>query len=180
MPIERAGESALATTSNAAKPKNPPTGYTTVTPWIVGRDSAGLIEFLKTAFGAEEIARVPNAFGGIGHAEVRIGDAVVMMFDSLPGWPDTPAFLRLYLDDGDAAFQRAVQAGATPVTEVTELAFGDRVGRVRDPFGNIWWIHTRVVELDEKELERRMADEKFADAMRHVETSLDRAMRGGD
>jgi PhnB protein len=162
------------------QPKNPPKGYATVTPWIVGRDTAGLIEFLKAAFGAEELARIPNARGGIGHAEIRIGDSVVMMFDANAKWPDTPAFLRLYLADADGAFRRALQAGAEAVTEMTELAFGDRVGRVRDPCGNIWWLHTRVVDLDQSEMQERMADENFAAAMRSVETSLDRAMRRRD
>jgi uncharacterized glyoxalase superfamily protein PhnB len=159
------------------QPNNPPQGYTTVTPWIVGLDTAGLIEFLKAAFDAEELARIANAQGGIGHAEVRIGDSIVMMFDAQPDWPDTPAFLRLYLADADGAFRRALQAGGEAVTEITELAFGDRVGRVRDPYGNIWWLQTRVVDLDQKEMQERMADENFAAAMRSVETSLDRAMR---
>jgi uncharacterized glyoxalase superfamily protein PhnB len=70
-----------------------PEGYRTVTPWVVSRDTAQLIGFVTKAFGGEEIARVPNATGGIGHAEVRIGDSIVMMFDAGPDWPDTPAFL---------------------------------------------------------------------------------------
>jgi PhnB protein len=158
----------------STRPANPPKGYTTVTPWIVGRDTAGLITFLKAAFAAEELARIPNARGGIGHAEVRIGDAIVMMFDAGPEWPQTPAFLRLYVDDADETFRRAVEAGATPVTE---LAFGERVCRLRDPFGNFWWIHTRIAELDRTEMERRMGEERFVEAMRYVENSLDEAMR---
>ncbi len=114
-----------------------PPGYHAVTPWVISRDTAQLIEFTKQAFGAAELARIPGPAGGIGHAEVRIGDSVVMMFDAPEGWPDTPAFLRLYVEDGDAAYQRALQAGAAPVTEMTTLFFGDRVGRVRDPLGNI-------------------------------------------
>ena len=93
--------------------------------------------------------------GAIGHAEVRIGDAVVMMFDGPAEWPDTPAFLRLYVPDGDAVFSGALAAGATAVTAMTELSWGDRVGRVRDPFGNLWWIRTRVAEVDAQEAERR-------------------------
>jgi PhnB protein len=163
--------------STAKRPANPPQGYTTVTPWIVGRDTAGLIAFLKSAFAAQELARIPNQRGGIGHAEVSIGDAIVMMFDAGPDWPETPAFLRLYVDDTDKTFQRAVGAGATPVTDPVELAFGERVCRVRDPFGNIWWIHTRIAELGWNEIEQRMAEPKFAEAMRYVERSLDAAMR---
>ena len=100
-----------------------PDGYGTVTPWIISKDSAGLIRFLEEALDAQEIAasRMLNADGSIGHVEVRIGTSIVMLFDSYDGWPDTPAFFRLYLDDADAAYRRAIGAGATSVTEVTEL-----------------------------------------------------------
>ena len=152
--------------SKAAKPI--PDGYRTVTPWIIGRNTAGLIDFLTAAFGAREIARVVGEDGSIGHAEMRLGDSVVMMFDSRPGWPDTPAFIRLYLPDAEATFARAVKAGATAVTEVTHLAFGDRVGRVRDPFGNLWWLQTRVEDLTEEEMNQRWNDPKWAAAMAYV------------
>ena len=153
-----------------------PEGYHSVTPWIIVRGAAKLIDYLKAAFGAEELARVPNADGTLGHAEVRIGDSVVMMFDAKPDWPETPAFFRLYTADGDEVFQRAVEAGGIPVTPMTELAFGDRVGRVRDPFGNIWWIQTRVEELEPAEMEKRMGEQRYVDAMRQVEKSLTQAM----
>lgn len=110
-----------------------PDGYRTVTPWIISHDTAALIDYLKAAFDAEEIARVVGEDGRIGHAEVRIGDSIVMPFDAPPGWPPTPAFLRLYVEDADATHRRAVAAGGTSVTEVTHLFFGDRVGRTRPP-----------------------------------------------
>jgi PhnB protein len=146
-----------------------PEGYHTVTPWIISRDSAQLIDFLTAAFGAEEIARVVGEDGSIGHAEVRIGDSVVMMFDAKPHWPDTPAFLRLYVADGDAVFQRALRAGATQVTEMTHLFWGDRVGRVRDPFGNLWWIQTRIEDVSPEEMERRATEKEWVDAMDYVQ-----------
>lgn len=148
-----------------------PEGYTTVTPWIISGDTAGLIDYLKEVFDAEEIARLVGADGRIGHAEVRIGDSIVMMFDARPGWPPTPAFLRLYVEDADATHRRAVAAGGTSVTEVTHLSFGDRVGRVRDPLGNLWWIHTRVEEVSPAELERRMSDPEFVKAMEYVQSA---------
>ena len=98
-----------------------PPGYQTVTPWVISSDTARLIEFTEAAFGGRELGRVPGPHGGIGHAEVRIGDSVVMMFDAWPGWPDTPAFLRLYVADADETYARALAAGAAPVTEVTGL-----------------------------------------------------------
>jgi len=158
-------------------PTSPPPGYATVTPWVISRDTARLIDFATAAFGAEELGRVPGRDGGIGHAEVRIGDSVVMMFDALEGWPDTPAFLRLYVADADAAYRRALAAGATSVTEVTGLFFGDRVGRVRDPLGNIWWIQAHVEDVDPAELTSRPRDPAAMEALGYVESSLDTAMR---
>ncbi|MFI9049047.1 VOC family protein [Streptomyces sp. NPDC053427] len=146
-----------------------PQGYTTVTPWIISRDTVQLIDYLKRAFGAEEIACLANEDGSIGHAEVRMGDSVVMMFDARPEWPPTPGFLRLYVEDADAVHRQAVAAGGTSVTEVTHLAFGDRVGRVRDPQGNLYWVQTRVEELEPAEIERRLGDPEFVKAMEYVQ-----------
>jgi PhnB protein len=129
-----------------------PEGYSSVSPWIISRDTAALIDFTKAAFHAEEMGRVADEHGAIGHAEFRIGDSVLLAFDAKPDWPDTPAFLRLYVRDGDAAFARAISAGATSVTEMTHLFWGDRVGRVRDPLGNLWWIQARVEDVEEAEM----------------------------
>ena len=157
------------TASGNASLRPVPEGHHSVTPWIISRQSARLIEFLTAAFGAVEIARVVGDDGSIGHAEVRIGDSVVMMFDAKPHWPDTPAFLRLYVADGDAAFQRALRAGATAVTEMTHLFWGDRVGRVRDPFGNLWWIQSRIEEVSPDAMERHATEKKWLDAMDYVQ-----------
>ncbi len=146
-----------------------PEGYTTVTPWLISRDTARLIDYVTEAFDATEVSRLTNADGHVEHAEVRIGDAMVMMFDARPEWPPTPGFLRLYVDDADDVHRRAVAAGGTSVTEVTHLFFGDRVGRVRDPLGNVWWIQTRVEEVSPREMERRLGDPVFTQAMRYVQ-----------
>jgi PhnB protein len=145
-----------------------PEGYSTVTPWSVSRDTARLLDFVARGFGAEELARVPLEDGTIGHAEFRIGDSIVMAFDARPQWPDTPALLRLYVVDGDAVHRRAVEAGATSVTEMTELFFGDRVGRVRDPLGNLWWIQSRIEDLDPDEMARRAGEPEYVEAMAYV------------
>ena len=155
-----------------------PEGYTAVTPWIISRNTAGLLDFVHDAFGAEELARVVVEDGSIGHAEFRIGDAIVMGFDAKPDWPDTPTFLRLYVDDADETFRRAVAAGGTPVTEVTHLFWGDRVGRVRDPFGNLWWIQARIEDVDEAEMGRRMSDPEWLERMAYVQSSLWMAQTG--
>jgi PhnB protein len=154
-----------------------PPGYNTVSPWIVSRNTARLLDFMKTAFGAEELGRVPNGDGTIGHPEARIGDSVFLMFDAKNEWPDTPAFLRLYVADADVVYRKALSAGATVVTEVTPLYFGDRVGRVRDPLGNIWWIQTHVEDVAPDELSKRAQKPANVDAMRRVEESLDHEIR---
>jgi PhnB protein len=148
-----------------------PEGYHTVTPWIISRDSAGLIDFIKAAFGGIELGRFVMEDGSIGHAEVRIGDSVVMMFDAKPDWPETPDFLRLYVDDANAVFEQALRAGATTVTELTHLYWGDLVGRVRDPFGNLWWIQQRIEEVSPEEMEQRLGDPTFVEALRYVQSS---------
>ncbi|XAS66696.1 VOC family protein [Micrococcaceae bacterium Sec5.7] len=153
-----------------------PDGYRSVEPWIISRKTAGFLDFIAAAFGAQESFRVPMEDGSIGHAEARIGDSNVLAFDSRPDWPETPAFLRLYVDDGDATFAAALAAGATPVTTMTEMFWGERVGRVRDPFGNLWWIHCRVLELTEDEAYERSVQPEFVQAMDYL-TSAELAVQ---
>jgi PhnB protein len=153
------------------KPEPIPEGYGTVTPWVVTRDTRRLLEFIKQAFDAEELGRVEVEGGAIGHAEARIGDSVIMMFDS-PFPVATPGLLRLYVEDGDEVIRRAVAAGATVVTRLTELAWGDRVGRVRDPLGNLWWIQERVEQPTPDELAGRFQDPRFTEAMRYLQSTL--------
>lgn len=148
-----------------------PDGYHSVTPWMIGTDTAGLIDFLVAAFDATELGRMADEQGRIGHAEVRIGDSVVMMFDK-PDWPPTPAFLRFYVDDVQETVARVVAAGGAVVTEPTHLFWGDIVARVSDPFGNLYWIQTRIEIVDDEELGRRMTDEKFTKAMEYVQSAL--------
>lgn len=156
--------------SKAVKPI--PEGYTSVTPWIISRNTVQLLDFIAKAFDGEELSRIYNPDGSVGHAEIRIGGAVVMAFDAKEEWPDTPGFLRLYVEDGSTAFEKALQAGATAVTQMTELFFGERVGRVKDPLGNVWWIHERLEELDHEEMFKRAGESRFIEAMRYVQDSL--------
>jgi PhnB protein len=164
----------MTTKSNKVQPI--PEGYHSVTPWIISRDTAKLLNFMKQAFGAEEMGRVYNEDGSIGHAEAKLGGCIVMAFDARKEWPPTPCFLRLYVPDGDAVYQQALAAGATSVTEMTSLSFGDRVGRVRDPFGNLWWIQTRLENLDPEEMAKRARDPQYHEAMRYLQESLDREL----
>jgi PhnB protein len=160
---------------NAVQPI--PEGYHTVTPWICSRDTAKLLDFMKQAFGAEELGRVYNEDGTIGHAEAKIGDSIVMGFDAKEEWSDTPCFLRLYVPDGDAVYQRALSAGATSVTEITSMFWGDRGSRVRDLFGNVWWITTHVENVAPQEMKKRAREKEYLDAMRYAQESFDHEMR---
>jgi len=154
-----------------------PANYNTVDPYIPVKGVAAFIEFLKKAFDAKEDFRVPNADGTIGHAEVRVGDSVLLMFDSNDNWPATPAFLRIYVEDVDASFKRAVEAGAESLTKVMDSFLGERGGRVKDPFGNIWWIITRVEDLSDEEKGRRSGEQKYLDNMAIAIKTFDEEMR---
>lgn len=163
----------------STKPLQPvPAGYHTVTPWIIAKGASGLVSFIKKVFDGKETegSRVLNANGLIDHVEVLIGDSVIMLFDRRQDWPETPSFLRVYVEDAEAVIKLARKAGATIITELTSLFFGDKVGRIRDPWGNIWWIQERMEDLDSSELERRMHDPTAMKAMQYVQESLDQTM----
>lgn len=151
-----------------------PAGYPSVSPWIIAGNSAEVIEFLKSVFEATEAegSRFINKDGSIGHAEVRIGDSVILLFDAKPEWPTLQAFLRVYVPDADAVFNKAIAAGSEPVTQMRTLFFGDRVGRVKDPFGNIWWIQTHVEDVGEKTLEEKMKDPAAIEDLKYFEDTL--------
>jgi PhnB protein len=156
-----------------------PTEYTTVAPWIVTPDTRQLLAFITAAFDGAELARVPLEDGSIGHAEIRVGDTVLLAFDQRPGWPHLPSLLRVFVKDADATMERAVAAGAHVVTPSTTHAFGQRGGRVRDPFGNIWWVSAKVEEVTAEEGFRRLSEPRYADAMREAQESLDWELSGG-
>jgi uncharacterized glyoxalase superfamily protein PhnB len=141
--------------NNGVKPI--PDGYRTVTPYLIVRDVAGLIEFLGQAFGATERMRAPRPDGSIMHAEVMIGDSLVMMGEPAGALPPMPGCLHLYVVDTDALYHLALQAGATSVQEPTNQFYGDRMACVRDPVGNQWWIATHVEDIPPAEMARRAA-----------------------
>ncbi|MEU8967484.1 VOC family protein [Streptomyces sp. NPDC048491] len=155
-----------------------PEGYTTVAPWVVTDDTGALLDFISAALGGEEIARVPVEDGTIGHGEIRIGDTVVLAFDRRPDWPVMPSLLRVYVPDADAAMSAAVAHGAQVITDAADSAWGDRGGRVRDPFGNIWWLMSRVERIAPDLAWRRLAEPKYAEAMRKAQETLDAALSG--
>jgi len=135
-----------------------PDGYTAITPYLIVENAAGLIEFLAGAFGAVERSRVPMPQGGIGHAEVEIDGAALMLADAMPpAFPPTSSLIHLYVADVDAVYAQALQAGATSDDAPSDSFYGDRIARITDPSGNRWFIATHIEDLTPDELETRLA-----------------------
>lgn len=151
-----------------------PARYARVDAWVISRDTDAEVRFLTSVFGAEETpgSRQLDSDGDIGHVEVEIGDSVVMLFDAKRSWPSTPAHLRVYVNDASATVARAAADGARVVTRPTLLAFGERIARVRDPQGHLWWIHERVEDVPSDELATRFAQPGAQEAMAYVQRTL--------
>lgn len=140
--------------------KNPPPGYHSVTPALVVRDAAAAIDFYQRAFGAIELSRMAAPDGSIAHAELRIGDSIIMLGEENEQWGTRSPLslkgvhgsLHIYVDDADAAFDRAIRAGATVRYPLENAFWGDRYGKVTDPFGHEWGLATRVKEMTEAEI----------------------------
>ena len=130
-----------------------PDGYRSITPYLIVEGAGRLLEFVTKVFDAEVRFRMDNPDGTVGHAEFTIGDSVVMAADP-PGEP-MPGTLNLYVEDCDAVYQRALEAGATSVRELETQFYGDRSGGVKDPTGNVWWISTHVEDVSPEEMEKR-------------------------
>lgn len=142
---------------HTAKPV--PDGYHSVTPYLTVPGLAKTIEFLKQAFGAETRGVMERPGGAIGHAEVKIGDSIVMMGEPDPNGPyaPRPCNLYMYVPDVDAVYARAMEAGAKSLREPTDEFYGDRSSGVEDPSGNYWWIATHVEDVSLEEIGRRLA-----------------------
>jgi PhnB protein len=139
-----------------------PKGYHTVTPSLTVRNAAEAIEFYKKALGAEELMRMPNPDGTIGHVELKIGDSIVFLSDEFPNMgnksPQTlgaaTGGLYLYIEDVDEAFQRAIDAGGKVKMPVTDMFWGDRNGQFTDPYGHTWTLSTHTKDMTEQEIEK--------------------------
>jgi len=142
-----------------------PEGYHSVTPYLIFSDAPAAIAFYKKALGAEEVMRMADPGGKVQHAEIKIGDSHIMLADEHPEIqalsPKTvggsPVSIHLYVEDVDAAVERAVAAGAKLVRPVADQFYGDRVGGIEDPFGYRWFIATRKEDLTMDEIRRRAA-----------------------
>ena len=133
-----------------------PKGFGTVTPFLTVADAAKLIDFLQQAFAAQVTFRMDAPDGSVRHAEVKIGDSMVMIGQA-PAGQEMRAMLHLYAPDTDALYHRAIAAGATSIREPADQFYGDRTGGVRDLCGNQWWIATHKEDVSQEEMERRMA-----------------------
>jgi len=132
-----------------------PEGFHSVTPYLIVHEVPKLLDFLKQAFNAHEIMCMPQPDGTIMHAEVRIGDSPIMMGEAQGEHKPMPGSIYLYVDDMDAAYKRALQAGATVQMEPANQFWGDRIASVIDPVGNHWSIATHVEDVPPDELARR-------------------------
>ena len=142
-----------------------PEGYHSLTPAITCKDAGRAIDFYKQAFGATEIMRMPGPGGRVMHAELRIGDSVIFVSDEFPGMAAAPtpgavpsSYVFLYTEDVDTVFNRAVAAGAQPTMPVTDMFWGDRYGKLTDPFGHSWGLSTHVEDVAPEEMARRSAE----------------------
>jgi PhnB protein len=140
-----------------------PEGYHTATPYLIVNGAAKALEFYKQAFGATELLRMEMPGGKIGHAEIKIGDSIIMLADEYPevdargprSIGGTPVSLMLYVESVDTVFNRAVAAGAKTKEPVQDRFYGDRSGKLEDPFGHVWMIATHKEDLTPEEVGKR-------------------------
>jgi PhnB protein len=148
-----------------SKTKSIPEGYHTATPYLIIKGAAKAIEFYKKAFGAQEMMRMAQPDGRIGHAEIKIGDSPIMIADEFPemgarspqSLGGSPVSILLYVEDVDAFAKQAVTAGAKVVRQVKDQFYGDRSGSFEDPFGHQWHIATHVEDVAPEEMHKRAA-----------------------
>jgi PhnB protein len=145
------------------KVKAIPEGYHSVTPYLTIKGAAKALDFYKKVFGAKEIKRIEIPDGKIGHAELQIGDSMIMLADEFPEMGNkspqsvggTPVTVHLYVEDVDAVAERAVAAGATLKRPVQDQFYGDRSCTLFDPFGHMWYVSTHIEDMSAEEMQRR-------------------------
>jgi PhnB protein len=149
----------------ASKAKPIPDGRAGAIPYLIVKDAARAIEFYKQAFGAAEVMRFTDPHGKIGHAEIHIGEALVMLADEFPelevrspeSYGGSPVTIHLYVEDVDAVAERAIEAGARLLRPVEDQFYGDRGGKFGDPFGHVWWFATHKEDVSPEEMKKRAA-----------------------
>jgi PhnB protein len=141
-----------------------PEGYHSVTPYLIVKGAAKAIDYYKKVFGATEIMRMPGPNGTVGHAEIKIGDSVIMLADeqqgnfrSPEGLGGSPVSLMVYVEDVDKTFKQAISNGAKETRAVQDQFYGDRSGNLVDPFGHVWTVATHKEDVSESEMQRHMS-----------------------
>jgi PhnB protein len=145
------------------KVKPIPEGYHSVTPYLTIKGAAKALDFYEKVFGAKEIKRIETPDGKIGHAELQIGDSMIMLADEFPDMGNkspqsiggTPVIVQLYVEDVDKVVERAVAAGGTLKKPVKDQFYGDRSGTLVDPFGHVWYVSTHIEDMSAAEMQRR-------------------------
>jgi PhnB protein len=149
----------------AKKAKPIPDGRQAAIPYLIVKDAARAIDFYKQAFGATEVMRFTDPQGKIGHAEIKIGEALIMLADEFPqlgirsaeSYGGSPVTVHLYVEDVDALADQAIEAGAKLLRPVEDQFYGDRGGRFGDPFGHVWWFATHKEDVSPEEMKKRAA-----------------------
>jgi PhnB protein len=149
--------------------KKIPDGFHAITPYLSVKDAIAAIRFYQQVFGAKEIGRISMPDGSVGHAELRVGDSTIMLAEEMPVWGNkspatlggSPVGIALYVNDVDAVFRRALDAGATEIESVKDQFYGDRSGTLTDPFGHKWHILTHIEDVTFPEMQKR-CDAMFA------------------
>jgi PhnB protein len=136
------------------KVKPIPSGMNSVTSFLLVKDAAGLIKFMKSAFGGE-LTYIMKSQGQIMHATVKIGNTTLMIADAMEPYPPMPCQLYLYVEDMDTVYKKALKAGGTSLREPITEFYGDRAGAVQDAWGNHWWIATHVEDVSDEEIKKR-------------------------
>jgi PhnB protein len=144
--------------------KATPEGYRSITPYLIVKGAARAIDFYTQAFGATEIMRIPGPNNTVMHAELRIGDSVIMLADEMQNAPyrspeafgGSPVSLMIYIESVDNVFARALSLGSRQIREVQDQFYGDRSGNLIDPFGHVWTVSTHVEDVSPGEMTRRM------------------------
>ncbi len=149
-----------------ANAKAIPQGFHSVTPYLTLNDAARAIDFYKRAFGAQEVTRMDGPGGKVMHAEIRIGDSIIMLGDEMPGMGNkspqslggTGSGVLLYVENVDSVYNQAISAGGTVESQPSDMFWGDRYGRLKDPFGHSWAIATHIEDVAPVEMQKRMQE----------------------
>ncbi|RAW00836.1 VOC family protein [Pseudochryseolinea flava] len=145
----------MAETTKSKSVRPIPEGFTTVTPFLMLDDAPRFLEFAKNAFGAEITYDLRDDHGEIIHSTIKIGNAQIMIADTMGAMKAQASMLYLYVNDVDAAYKKAVQAKAKPMDEPADQFYGDRAGAVSDEWGNIWWFATHIEDPSDAEIKKR-------------------------